>query len=153
MDGLLAILLAACMTDPAQAAPSPKRGVCAQKLSAGDFRALAPGVSWWYNWHFEPDAEAPEGGPEFVPMLWSDAAGLAALEPAIARIDEYLLRTGLKPLVDGADWAFVEGIMLARKAALLAEYERRLDLIVAGLDGILWAMHPRFLEEIPKAML
>jgi hypothetical protein len=49
--------------------------VCAQNLSPADFKALAPGVSWWYNWHFEPDAVPPAGGPEFVPMLWGDAAG------------------------------------------------------------------------------
>jgi hypothetical protein len=72
----LAVLFSACVAAGALANPGPKRGVCAQKLSAEDFRALAPGVSWWYNWHFEPDAEVPEGGPEFVPMLWSDAKGI-----------------------------------------------------------------------------
>jgi len=85
--GLVTLLLAVCVTTVVQAAPSVKRGVCAQQLSAEDFRALAPGVSWWYNWHFEPDAEAPDGGPEFVPMLWSDAAGLwTGLERSLERL-------------------------------------------------------------------
>jgi hypothetical protein len=73
---VLAVLLAAGAATVAWARPSEKRGVCAQKLSAEDFKALAPGVSWWYDWGYEPDREAPPDGPEFVPMLWSDAAGL-----------------------------------------------------------------------------
>jgi len=56
--------------------PSPKRGVCAKGLSAEDFKALAPGVSWWYNWSPTPDTALPAGGPEFVPMLWGDSPGL-----------------------------------------------------------------------------
>lgn len=57
-------------------APSAKRGVCAQGLSAEDFQALAPGVSWYYNWFFEPETPSPPGGPEFVPMLWGDSPKL-----------------------------------------------------------------------------
>lgn len=56
--------------------PSLKRGICAKNLSPDDFRVLAPGVSWWYNWSFEPDAAVPPGGPEFVPMLWGDSPEL-----------------------------------------------------------------------------
>ena len=70
---LLALLVAASVS---AAAPSPKRGVCAKNLSAEDFAALAPGVSWWYDWYFEPDAVAPAGGPRFVPMLWGDSPDL-----------------------------------------------------------------------------
>ncbi len=71
----VAILLVVLAGGVARAAPSLKRGVCAQHLSAEDFRALAPGVSWWYNWALTPDAEVPAGGPEFVPMLWGDSQG------------------------------------------------------------------------------
>jgi len=56
----------------APSAPSPKRGVCVRGLSAEDFAALAPGVSWWYNWHFEPAVGFAFAEPGFVPMLWSD---------------------------------------------------------------------------------
>ncbi len=65
----IVLLLAA---GAAAAAPSAKRGVCAKDLTAADWAALSPGVSWWYNWHFEPDTAVPAGGPEFVPMLWGD---------------------------------------------------------------------------------
>jgi len=52
---------------------SYKRGVCENHLSAEDFRALAPGVSWFYNWHFESKDLPPEGVKmEFLPMCWGD---------------------------------------------------------------------------------
>ncbi len=59
----------------AHAAPSVKRGICAKDLSAEDWKVLGPGISWWYNWHFEPDTNVPGGGPEFIPMLWGDHPG------------------------------------------------------------------------------
>lgn len=57
------------MSDPVQ---SHKRGICANMLQPDDFRALAPGVSWYYNWHFKGPA-APDGVTlEFIPMVWGD---------------------------------------------------------------------------------
>jgi hypothetical protein len=41
--------------------PSKKRGICMNTLSASDFRALAPGVSWYYNWHFQSNDRPPAG--------------------------------------------------------------------------------------------
>jgi len=56
--------------DPVQ---SHKRGICANHLDAADFAALAPGVSWWYNWFYRPEQPAPPGVPiEFLPMAWGD---------------------------------------------------------------------------------
>jgi hypothetical protein len=56
---------------------SRKRGVCANALSDADFKALSPGVSWWYNWGADPDNyRIPAGVPmEFRPMAWGDAPG------------------------------------------------------------------------------
>lgn len=56
---------------------SSKRGVCANKLGAADFAVLAPGVSWFYNWHFTTDMAAPADGPafDFIPMVWGDFDG------------------------------------------------------------------------------
>lgn len=61
---------------------SQKRGVCANQLSAEDIRALAPGVSWWYSWHYKTDDLTPAGVKfEFVPMAWGDRPeDLAGLE-------------------------------------------------------------------------
>lgn len=84
------VLAVASLALPASAQPAPpapdsirvvamdeivqsrKRGVCANKLHPEDFIALAPGVSWYYNWHFAGD-QPPEGTPfEFIPMVWGD---------------------------------------------------------------------------------
>ncbi len=77
-----------------QKVQSTKRGVCANALSEADFRALAPGVSWFYNWHFESkDLPPADVAMDFVPMAWgnrpADVAGLQA----------YLARTPKKPRV------------------------------------------------------
>lgn len=65
---------------------SAKRGVCANQLTAADFTALSPGVSWWYNWHFDPGAQAPaEARMEYLPMVWgADPACLAGVESMLA---------------------------------------------------------------------
>lgn len=61
---------------------SPKRGVCLNEVDAKDFLALAPGVSWYYTWHFTDTNHAPEAAHiTFIPMAWgnrdSDIKGLA----------------------------------------------------------------------------
>lgn len=56
-----------------EAVRSAKRGLCANKLTAPDFAALAPGVSWVYNWHFTTDMAPPaELGFAYIPMVWGD---------------------------------------------------------------------------------
>ncbi len=61
---------------------SPKRGVCLNEADAKDFLALAPGVSWYYTWHFTDTVPAPEAAKiTFLPMVWgnreADLKGLA----------------------------------------------------------------------------
>jgi len=61
---------------------SPKRGVCVNEAAAKDFLALAPGVSWYYTWHFTDTNHAPaEARITFLPMVWgnrpADLTGLA----------------------------------------------------------------------------
>jgi len=83
---LVAVLAALASVTAAEGAPrivgcddavrSAKRGVCANKLAAADFAALAPGVSWFYNWHFTTDEKPAEGlAFAYIPMLWGDFAG------------------------------------------------------------------------------
>lgn len=53
---------------------SEKRGVCANQLQKQDFAALAPGVSWFYNWYHQTKDVAPaELQFEFLPMVWGDS--------------------------------------------------------------------------------
>jgi len=59
-------------TDPVQ---SRKRGIPANSLSAADFRALAPGVSWYYNWGATPLAKPADVTMDFLPMAWNGSPG------------------------------------------------------------------------------
>jgi len=74
-----AIRIVACDA-PVQSA---KRGLCLNQMSAKDFMALSPGVSWYYNWHYADTQNAPkEAHMEFLPMAWGqrqeDLDGLKA---------------------------------------------------------------------------
>jgi len=66
---------------------SHKRGVCANYLDPADFRALGPGVSWWYDWGTDPGniATPADSHIRFVPMVWGDHPdALAGLERYLA---------------------------------------------------------------------
>ena len=69
-----------------QKVQSHKRGICANHLSVEDIRALAPGVSWWYNWYYQPNEALPDQAAfEFIPMAWGDRPDdLAGLERYLA---------------------------------------------------------------------
>lgn len=51
---------------------SHKRGICMNEMSQGDFAALAPGVSWYYNWHYETKYQGISGSVQFIPMMWGN---------------------------------------------------------------------------------
>lgn len=69
-----------------QKVQSKKRGICANRLEAADFSVLAPGVSWWYNWHHTTSDPKPKNVPmEFLPMAWGNRPeDLAGLEKYLA---------------------------------------------------------------------
>lgn len=68
-----------------QPVKSRKRGVCINVADAKDFMALAPGVSWYYSWHFTDTNHPPkEAKMEFLPMVWGNQPA------ALAGLDEYL---------------------------------------------------------------
>jgi hypothetical protein len=72
---------------------SHKRGVCENHLEADDFRAFAPGVSWYYNWHFETKDLPPSGvAMDYLPMGWGDSP------ESLAGLDAYL-QANKKPRV------------------------------------------------------
>ncbi len=94
----LALLLASCgapQTDPARPslAPqavtkSPKRGIAYDLATPADLTALAPGVSWWYNWSPTRNAgvtadDAARASMDFVPMLWNGSFDTATAERQI----------------------------------------------------------------------
>jgi hypothetical protein len=103
----LLLALAACSSGPSAATSSTstnippksaKRGIAYDLADSVDFVALAPGVSWWYNWGPNPNGAAPANyatifGMEYDPMLWNfnfNAASIVAFLQANPSI-KYLL--------------------------------------------------------------
>ncbi|HUO34901.1 MAG TPA: glycosyl hydrolase [Candidatus Acidoferrum sp.] len=63
-------------SNPSPANKSAKRGIAYDLASPADMAALAPGVSWWYNWSPSPNASVPSDyrtqyNMDFYPMLWN----------------------------------------------------------------------------------
>nr|WP_315598384.1 glycosyl hydrolase [uncultured Cupriavidus sp.] len=118
-------------TTPPAATPgvtkSAKRGIAYDLASQADFAALAPGVSWWYNWAAKPNAAAPPEtrtgyGMDYIPMLWNDYAFDAnAVETYLLAHPEikYLLlmnepnltdQANLSPTAAAAAWPHYESV-------------------------------------------
>jgi len=102
---------------------SPKRGIAYDLASSADMAALAPGVSWWYNWGSAPDSRVPSDyaaryGMDYIPMLWNDDFDAARIEAAIMTSNaRYLLLLNEPNLVDQANMS------PARAAQLWPRYE------------------------------
>ena len=76
--------------------PSCKRGLAYGHQSIADLKALSPGVSWWYNWDFQPDPDLRGGayrdaGVEYAPMIWGTKSDRAAAKTAIGADARVLL--------------------------------------------------------------
>jgi hypothetical protein len=54
---------------------SRKRGIAANSMSAADFEAVAPGVSWYYNWGATPLTLPGDVTMDFIPMAWNGSSG------------------------------------------------------------------------------
>jgi hypothetical protein len=70
------------VTPPAKSA---KRGVAYDMADPLDFAALAPGVSWWYNWGSQPNKMVPSDyiaqyGLDYFPMLWNGNYSATTIE-------------------------------------------------------------------------
>jgi hypothetical protein len=54
---------------------SRKRGIPVGTMSAADFEAVAPGVSWYYNWGTTPLTLPGNVTMDFIPMAWNGSSG------------------------------------------------------------------------------
>ena len=54
---------------------SRKRGIAVNSMSAADFEAVAPGVSWYYNWGTTPLTLPGDVTMDFIPMAWNGSSG------------------------------------------------------------------------------
>jgi hypothetical protein len=93
LRALVLLALAACSSGPAAvtshgtstaSAKSAKRGIAYDLADSADFAALAPGVSWWYNWSPSPNTAAPADyasrfNMTFYPMLWNGSFNATAV--------------------------------------------------------------------------
>lgn len=103
-----------------------KRGLAYGQHSADDLTAIAPGISWWYNWWIQPEnsevmAVYQELNMEFVPMAWNgnfDEVALRAYlltHPDVKYIlgfnePNFLEQANLTPSQAAAAWPAIEAI-------------------------------------------
>ncbi|MBC7573186.1 MAG: hypothetical protein H7244_02500 [Herminiimonas sp.] len=84
-DATVATTNQAPSPQPQAIAKSTKRGIAYDLADAADFSALAPGVSWWYNWSPQASAGAPPDyrsryQMDFLSMVWNGNFNAADIE-------------------------------------------------------------------------
>jgi hypothetical protein len=135
---------------PAPAVRSAKRGVAYDFASLADLQALAPGVSWWYDWGSRPNVGLPtnaaaQAGMDFIPMLWNASYDATTVENFIKANDvAYLLVLNEPNLVDQAD------MTPARAAAAWPGYEAVAAATGAKIVGpaITWGTMPGYSDPV-----
>ena len=99
-----------------------KRGIAYGDNSDADLAALAPGITWWYNWSPAPDSTLSSGytsqaGVEFVPMIWGGTFNTTTLATQVPAGAKYLLtfnepnfgaQSNLTPQAAAALWPKVQ---------------------------------------------
>jgi len=104
---------------------SSKRGIAYGYHSEADMAAISKGVSWWYNWYYQPESMVANVyqnyGMDFVPMAWGKSFNEAGLRAFYASHPDakYLLgfnepnfisQANLKPSEAAALWPKLENI-------------------------------------------
>jgi len=104
---------------------SKKRGIAFGYHSEADMAAISKGVSWWYNWHYQPETSVSmiyqNYGMDFVPMAWGGTFNEEGLRAYYASHPDarYLLafnepnfttQANLKPSQAAAIWPKLEKI-------------------------------------------
>lgn len=104
---------------------SAKRGIAYGYHSEADMAAISKGVSWWYNWYYQPENTVSmvyqNYGMDFVPMAWGKSFNEAGMRVYYASHPDakYLLgfnepnfisQANLKPSEAAALWPKLEKI-------------------------------------------
>jgi len=104
---------------------SIKRGIAYGYHSEADMAAISKGISWWYNWHYQPESMVANVyqnyGMDFVPMAWGKSINEAGLRAFYASHPNarYLLgfnepnfmsQANMKPSEAAALWPKLEKI-------------------------------------------
>ena len=128
------------------------------KIMTDENRTVADELTRDLDAELERKAVSQRKAEELIPLMvaFSRVArrhGLLGLDKVPERIDEEFLRMGLRWVVDGTDRSVVDDILTVKKKTLLAAYERRLDMMIAGCQAVQEGLNPRFVEEKCRAML
>jgi len=104
---------------------SQKRGIAYGNFSEADLAAVSKGVSWWYNWYYQPESMVATAyqnyGMDFVPMAWNGSFNEAGMRAYYASHPDakYLLgfnepnfmsQASMKPSEAAAAWPKLEKI-------------------------------------------
>lgn len=104
---------------------SAKRGIAYGYHSEADMATISKGISWWYNWYYQPESSVAmvylNYGMEFVPMAWGKSfneAGLRAFYSShpdakyLLAFNEpnFISQANLKPTEAAALWPKLEKI-------------------------------------------
>ena len=112
---------------------SAKRGLGYGYHSMADMQAIDQGISWWYNWHHEPDAALkgtyPNSEVAYMPMVWGGNFDVETVVAGIPDGAQYLLGFNEPNFRDQAN-------LTAQQAAALwpqlEEIARRKNLKIVG---------------------
>ena len=66
-------------------------------------------------------------------------------------VSDELMKLGLRMTIDGTDVSEIKSILMAKKTTMVQAYERRLEMIIAGVEGIGTGLNPALMEEKCKA--
>jgi len=96
-----------------------------------------------------------ELAPLFVKLAqWARREGLIAMYGfADKNVSDELMKLGLRMTIDGTDVSEINSILRAKKTTMVQAYERRLEMIIAGVEGIGTGLNPALMEEKCKAFL
>ncbi|MGB5928346.1 MAG: glycosyl hydrolase [Cyclobacteriaceae bacterium] len=104
---------------------SQKRGLGYGSHSEADMAAISQGISWWYNWFHQPDAQVQDMyqnyDVEFVPMAWNGGFNEQAMRDWLLAHPEaeyvlgwnepnFLEQANMTPSQAAAEWPRLEAI-------------------------------------------
>ncbi|MBL7968624.1 MAG: carbohydrate-binding protein [Prolixibacteraceae bacterium] len=104
---------------------SSKRGIAYGYHSEADMAVVSKGISWWYNWYYQPESTVvsvyKNYGMDFVPMAWGKSFNEAGLRAFYANHPDakyllgfnepnFLSQANMKPSEAAAAWPKLEKI-------------------------------------------
>jgi hypothetical protein len=79
--------------------------------------------------------------------------GLVVLDDVPEKFDDRFIQAGLRLVIDGTDTSIVREILEAKKKTVLADQERRMDLVISAVQSLSSGDHPHILEAKCLALL